>query len=174
MSELHDLLRPANSTFKIEDVRGFKFPKKVIASRNGTEHIWTLNNKKLNFTKLEKWGFLAQSRTNDNLPITSIKMAESQPCNDPTEESFAQTHRKTLFAPDLRGLMKNGCHPDKTKKESHDKRYRDIGMLISEATLHKNSHVKEQLMERAYGLGGTVYFSRFKGGKPNNKVKTYY
>jgi hypothetical protein len=75
--------------------------------------------------------------------------------------------------------MKNGCKSSITKKEHNDNRYIDIGLHISESTLHKNSNVKKQLLERAYGVGGTIStsFARFrdrKGGRMGNKLKRYY
>ena len=52
--------------------------------------------------------FIVVNRTADNLPITTIKMAERKPCNDPNEEQIPSSKDK-IFGPELRRQNANGC-----------------------------------------------------------------
>ena len=133
LAKLHELLSKRKSPYKIEDVRGYNFPKGLTAVKGGT---WKLKGKTVNMSFLNKWGFIVQSRSENNLPITTIKLSENEPCLDPTEENIQKKFE--LFDMDLRHKYKKTC-------SKIDERYKPTGLKISEATLHSKSKVKDQI-----------------------------
>jgi hypothetical protein len=97
---------------------------------------WKLKGKTVNMSFLNNWGFIVQSRSENNLPITTIKLSENEPCLDPTEENIQKKFE--LFDMDLRHKYKKTC-------SKIDERYKPTGLKISEATLHSKSKVKDQI-----------------------------
>ena len=107
---------------------------------------------------MKEWGFLLQSREQNNLPIVNIKLFEGKPCLDPTEEEIPS--RSDNFFPSMNRMISGGCKFDSIRKKVYDDRYQATGLKISQDTLHTLSGVKKQIMERVYGYGGmTTWFT---------------
>ena len=72
------MVKPKDSPYKIWNVRGYDFPNTIVARKRNNRQIWfdKQTKKKVNYDEMSSWGFIALSYTDDNLPITSIKMSE--------------------------------------------------------------------------------------------------
>ena len=85
--------------------------------------------------------FVTSKTKGDNLPLTSFKL-ERQPCLDPHDISLAPGQR---FYPLERDRFLHDCSIVPQYGEKYDKRYKDLGLKISEYEVQKESKVLKKL-----------------------------
>jgi len=82
-------------------------------------------------------------------------MSEKMPCNDPNQDVIPK-NKKEIFEPELRRQHGTGCKITDSEFQIKDKRFREIGLAISEKTLHESSPVKNLLLNRIRSKNYTV------------------
>jgi len=97
--------------------------------KEGRKKVWKVNGKTQDYSKMKEWGFLIQSREQNNLPIVNIKLFEGKPCLDPTEEEIPS--RSDNFFPSMNRMISGGCKFDSIRKKVYDDRYQATGLKIS-------------------------------------------
>ena len=101
-------------------------------------------------------------------------MSERMPCNDPNQDVIPK-NKKEIFEPELRRQHGTGCKITDSEFQKKDKRYREIGLAISEKTLHESSPVKNLLLNRVKNTGMNYEGMNYAARRENTeRIKAYY
>jgi len=102
-------------------------------------------------------------------------MSETMPCNDPNQDVIPK-NKKEIFEPELRRQHGTGCKITDSEFQIKDKRFREIGLAISEKTLHESSPVKNLLLNRVKNTGGmkASWLNNAARVKNTERIKAYY